>query len=158
VGIEPTTVGSDVTRACTTPQTFQSLLCFSTSLFPHFFLPNTRVACTRRGRIASPIHFREKFRVELRSRNRDSGPRTAGGPARSSRELHHPGIKVPQWIAMDRNDLGGLDYSRVNKQSTRPWRVSAIPSWLLSSCLISASSRSVRIPARPGFTTEVSQK
>src|SRR5260370_618740 len=55
----------------------------------------------------------------------------------------------------DRNDLGRLVYSRANKQSTRPCRHVIDASWLLSSCLTSASSRSVRNPAAPGHTTEV---
>ena len=42
VGVEPTTVGSDVTRACTTPQTLKSFPYFPTSLlhyFPHARTP-----------------------------------------------------------------------------------------------------------------------
>jgi hypothetical protein len=66
--------------------------------------------------------------------------------------------QIPQWITLDRNDLGGFSYGRVNKQSTRPGRLGVIPSWLLSSCLIVCSSRSARTPVRPGQTTEVSRK
>jgi hypothetical protein len=68
------------------------------------------------------------------------------------------GEKIQQRITLDRNDLGGIAYGRANKQSTRPGRVVIIPSWLLSSCLIVCSSRSVRTPAMPGCTTEISQR
>lgn len=39
---------------------------------------------------------------------------------------------------LDRNDLGGFAYGHANKQTARPDRLGAYPSWLLSSCLISA--------------------
>ena len=60
------------------------------------------------------------------------------------------GEKIRQRITLDRNDLGGFTYSRANKQSTRPCRLDVIAYWLLSSCLIVCSSRSVRFPAMPG--------
>jgi hypothetical protein len=49
-------------------------------------------------------------------------------------------------IISDRNELGGFAYGRVNKQTTRLCRSIAVSDWLLSSCLTSASSRSVRTP------------
>jgi len=76
--------------------------------------------------------FREHFSHNENSRIRAARPRQE--------------TPIPRWSALDRNGLGGLFYSRANKQSTRPDCLGVIPSWLLSSCLIVCSSRSVRIP------------
>ena len=65
MGIEPTTVGADVTRACTTPQTLKSFPYFPTSLLHRFLHVRTPVARIRQRRIASSIQRREKFREEL---------------------------------------------------------------------------------------------
>jgi hypothetical protein len=55
---------------------------------------------------------------------------------------------IPRVVALERNDLSGFNYSRANKQMfTGLCGLGIDPSWLLSSCLTSASLRSVRIPA-----------
>src|SRR5258708_1061105 len=60
------------------------------------------------------------------------------------RKLRDSSTQILRWLVMDRNGLGGFSYSRANKQFTRPCRHVIDASWLLSSCLIVCSSRSVR--------------
>jgi len=53
------------------------------------------------------------------------------GP-RSSRELHHPGLQIPQWNELDRNDLGV--FFRVARTSS-PRYPAALASFRLGFCL-----------------------
>ena len=71
---------------------------------------------------------------------------------------HGKKTQMPKRIALDRSGLGGFAYGRVTKQATRPCRQGFNAYWLLSSCLIVCSSRSVRTPARPKRTPEVPQE
>src|SRR6267142_1939312 len=73
-------------------------------------------------------------------------PRTLLPQRNFGNELANPQreTQIPRWIALDRNDLGEFSYGRANKQTARPCRLGIEPSWLLSRCLTSASSRSVR--------------
>ena len=124
-GVEPATVGLvEVSRAFTTPQTFQSF--FFTSLLLHFAL-HTPLAL--RFRHAS---WRQKFREESAPTGfRDSNPKPCGSSKRRNRELHHPGTLLPQRMLFNRNDLGDFIYGRANKQTARPVRLTIDPSWLL---------------------------
>jgi hypothetical protein len=96
MGIEPTTFGSDVTRSFTTPQTLETFPFFLTPLLHYFLHPRTPVAHVRQRRIVSTIHSREKFREELAFTESGFEPEPCGFTCRSSRELHHPGIEIPQ--------------------------------------------------------------
>ena len=68
-----------------------------------------------------------------------------------------PGNNNPAVNRSNRYVLGGFSYGSANKQIATIKRLGIIPSWLLSSCLISALSRSVRFRTS-GRTTEVTAR
>jgi len=143
----------DVTRAFTTPHTLESFPYLLTSLLHYFFRAHPQrfvFDCILRVKNSG----RNRRSRSLRYRTRSLSAVTT----RSNRELHHPGTRFPRWIALHRNDLGDFCYGRAKMQTARPVRLNVESCWLLSSSLTSASSRSVRIPAKPGRTTEVPQK
>jgi len=91
VGIEPTTVGSEVARAITTPQTF--LRFFVTSPCACFSPSNTHTRSVFTETLScSPSHKQEQSREELALTGlADSNRRPCGPTRRSNRKLHHPG-------------------------------------------------------------------
>jgi hypothetical protein len=99
---------SEVTRACTTPQLFQILSFFLTSLLPSLF--------TSSFQHTSSVSFSTCiFRVRNSGRNRRSrsfGFRTRSLSAvstRSIRELHHPGNSSPAEDALESKRFRRLD-------------------------------------------------
>jgi hypothetical protein len=66
------------------------------------------------------------------------------GNCSSKKPTHEEKYALRRLLILDRNELSGSSYGRANKQTTRPCRRIAVSD--LSSCLISAFSRSVRIP------------
>jgi hypothetical protein len=77
---------------------------------------------------------------------RDSNPSLSAFPNEVSVNYTIPGhLSCGDCFGSKR--LRRIRYSRANKQTARPERLGIVPYWLLSSCLISALSRSVRVPA-----------
>jgi hypothetical protein len=165
-GLEPST---DVSRAFTTPQTFQKFFrspnppfLFAGPFWGRSSLPahtrmlrpahsRTPVACIRQPRCAPPKSAPKKVPGGINVHG-FSGlePEPFGLSRRSIRELHHPGTLNPRrllWIETIRR----IRYSRANQQTARPERLGIVLSWLLSSCLISALSLS----EDPGFHRDI---
>ena len=91
VGLEPTTVGSEVTRAFTTPQTF--LRFFVTCTCSCFSPSNTHTRSIFTATFGcSPSYKQKQPREELALTGlADSNRRPCGPARRSNRKLHHPG-------------------------------------------------------------------
>jgi hypothetical protein len=81
-GFEPATFGSDVTRACATPQTF---------------LKSEHTLSISRANSNHPPNAARKLKSGRNWRSRSLGfePKPCGSTSRSNRELHHPGTPIP---------------------------------------------------------------
>jgi hypothetical protein len=94
VGFEPTTVGTEVTRAFTTPQTFLKI--FHYVLASCLLRTSTPVVSPQKLATSYQVSNINNCREELAfTGSGDSNPRLCSPTGRSNRELHHPGRLIP---------------------------------------------------------------
>lgn len=132
---------------------------FLLGCLPFAVLPRTPVVCRRERRFdpCTPSRMKNSGRNRRSRFFRESNPKPLRLSTRSTRELHHPGTVIPRRMSLDRNELG--DEFTVARTS-RPRDPIALVSIRLGFYFRVSSllSRSVRIPGKPGNTTEVSRK